>query len=398
MSNQLTLDSIVDLSHLSIQKEDDEEYTVGDLYNDIFIRIPYEGVLVIELLNKGLSIEESQKEIENKYKIEIDVLDFVELLLELKLIHKLDGKVLMEIIKTDMNLGWKQKIGKLFFRKETVIMYTILSILTVGMFCYEPSLLPNYKDMFLFESVGISLFIFFIVSWLLTFLHEIGHYFAAAKENVPVRFQLSIRWFWIVIEADMNKLWSQEKQKRYIPFLAGLCWDMVVLFIAVLIQFFMQNQEFIYHFARMIILIQMYRVVSQFAIFLRTDFYYILITYFNSSNLTQSATAYLLKSIVASKNNIFVNLPEKEKKLAKYYSYFYVLGGIAASLLFIFYTVPAGYTAINGAVQQISSYQINSINFWDGFILLSLTLFEVALWCIGAWKSRIRNTNSQLEV
>ncbi|WP_212982275.1 hypothetical protein, partial [Bacillus paramobilis] len=90
MSNQLTLDSIVDLSHLSIQKEDDEEYTVGDLYNDIFIRIPYEGVLVIELLNKGLSIEESQKEIENKYKIEIDVLDFVELLLELNLIHKLD--------------------------------------------------------------------------------------------------------------------------------------------------------------------------------------------------------------------------------------------------------------------------------------------------------------------
>lgn len=69
MSNQLTLDSIVDLSHLSIQKEDDEEYTVGDLYNDIFIRIPYEGVLVIELLNKGLSIEESQKKLKINIKL-----------------------------------------------------------------------------------------------------------------------------------------------------------------------------------------------------------------------------------------------------------------------------------------------------------------------------------------
>ena len=91
-------------------------------------------------------------------------------------------------------------------------MYTILSILTVGMFCYEPSLLPNYKDMFLFESVGISLFIFFIVSWLLTFYMKLD-IILQLQENVPVRFQLSIRWFWIVIEADMNKLWSQEKQK-----------------------------------------------------------------------------------------------------------------------------------------------------------------------------------------
>ncbi|VYU68040.1 hypothetical protein [Clostridium tertium] len=77
-------------------------------------------------------------------------------------------------------------------------------------------LIPRYQDAFFIEDkIGINMIIFFLISWSLTFIHELGHFLSIIRLNINVKFNLSLRLVWLVVEADINGLWSVSREKRY---------------------------------------------------------------------------------------------------------------------------------------------------------------------------------------
>lgn len=190
---------------LSVQKDGDE-YTVGSSITGTFIRVPYEAVAIIELLDGTNTIEEITTQLQ-KREIDVDVSEFVTDLKEIGLVAEIDGEACEEAENTSVPFNENVKrLGMVFYNPITIPLYVILSLSCIGLFIYKPALLPSYEDMFVFESMGLSLLVLFVLSWGLTILHEIGHYLAAVRLGIPVTFRLSLRLYWLVVEADMTGL------------------------------------------------------------------------------------------------------------------------------------------------------------------------------------------------
>ncbi|MNB81669.1 hypothetical protein D3C81_731950 [compost metagenome] len=381
----LSPNSMVYANHLTIQR-DGEEFTIGDPQQSIYIRIPLEGVRALEFMNGKNSIAHISILLQEKYNLEVDVFDFVQTLLELNLIHRIDDEVLILLEEKYNDEAIRGKFGRLLFNKFTCFFYIMAFISSLLTIILNPRLVPSYHDYFIFDkSIGLSLLIFFLISWLLTILHESAHYFAAAALGVPVNFRISIRWFWMVIEANMNSLWSVERKKRYLPFLAGMAWDSVVLLIALIFQFCYINNAAIVGYMKLITLIQIYKFLWHLLIFFRTDLYYVLITVTNSSNLLAQAVLYLKKPYFKKASLEWENLSQPEQKMSKMFSVIYILGILAAILLFSFYSIPGFWSATSKAMNNLINNSWDSALFWDGAIVIALTLFNIVLWVIGAF-------------
>ncbi|RLQ93845.1 hypothetical protein [Falsibacillus albus] len=394
MNKELTLDSIVEADHLAIQPEGDE-YTVGDPAINVFIRIPEEGVEVIRRLNGEESLSVVQDRLLNEKGLEVDVLDFVSTLMELNLVAKIDGEQIVE--STMVQQGLEKKVGELLFSRAAIILYAACIGTAVIFLCLHPHEIPKYRDAFVFDSIGISLLFFFIISWVLTIIHEVGHYLAASKEGVPVRFNLSIRWFWLVVEADMNGLWGKPKKQRYVPLLAGLFWDAVILCIGLLLQSFLPEGAFSVQVCKMIVLIQSYKILWQFIIFVRTDLYYVMITYLNSADLTRNSIAYLFKPFSKKYKAFFEELPMTDRKTAMGYGSLYAPAFLAAVYIYTMYSIPGAIYALKMAMGQVMENRLASGAFWDGMIPLVIALLEMVLWGVGVYNTYFRKENTNVE-
>ncbi|WP_127537663.1 PqqD family protein [Paenibacillus illinoisensis] len=381
----INLTSKICANHLTVQK-DGEEYTIGDPEQSIYIRIPIEGVLAIELMDGINTLDEISNLLKKNHDVDVDIIDFVETLLELNLIHKFNDEVLVTLKASKDERGGRVKVGRLLFNKFTVFVYLISFVASIIIFTFNPALLPSYQDYFIFnESVGLSLLILFLISWSLTILHESAHYFAASSLGVPVNFKISIRWFWMVIEANMNSLWSIERKKRYLPFLAGMAWDSVILLLALVCQYIYQQDSIIVGYMRLIVLIQIYKFLWHLLIFFRTDLYYVLITITNSSNLLGQAILYLRKIYSKNARIEWSKLRQNEQTLSRIFSFIYLLGIFSAILLFSFFSIPGFLIAVSKAVTNLVNNSWHSLYFWDGTIVIALAFFNLALWIVGAF-------------
>ncbi|MCS5504088.1 MULTISPECIES: hypothetical protein [Lysinibacillus] len=375
---KFTKDSIISLSNLTVIKEIDE-YTIGDEQKNIFFRVPKEAIYVIEEAKGHNTIEEIQDSILQNKKIEIDVLDFMNTLNSLGVINDIN-------LDEDRKNNFIQSLGKFLFNKATITFYIINILLTIILLIAFPNkLTPNYQDTFVLSSIGLSLLLFFFVSWFLVFVHEGAHYLAVSATGKKMNFQLSIRWFWVVIEANMNTLWSIPREKRYIPFLAGFFIDILIINISFML-ILVINDIFIISLLKMIALIQFYKIIWQFIIFLRTDFYYVLLNYFGVSTLTKGSIAYLLRKISPKYNLFFDKLSSREQIICKRYSWLYIVSLFAVCYLFLFLSIPTVLYTLKTTLSILSTFAYNTFEFWDSFIVLALLLFEFILWIIAAYK------------
>ncbi|MCX7569255.1 hypothetical protein OS242_04720 [Tumebacillus sp. DT12] len=393
----VTLDSKLDVSHLSIQPDGDE-YTVGDVAADEFIRIPYEGVAAIRLLDGTRTLGEAQAHLLASEEIEVDFLDFAETLLELKLVRSLDGQMLIEEAPqaAEAKLGWTQPLGNFLFGKGALALYVLFAVASVVMIAALPSVQPHYQDLFVFSSIGVSMLVLFVWTWGLLLLHEVGHMLAAAGAGAPVRFKLSVRWMWVVVEAEMNGLWAKSRNARYVPFLAGMCWDTTVLFLSLLVQLWLPESGLLHRLAEMTALMMIYQLFSQLMIFLRTDLYFVLITATHAANLSGDAKLFLKRTFLPSTatREAWQALSHVERRHATWFGLLYGVAGAVVAGLAGLVMIPAILDAVSRAWTEVASHSGSSLLFWDGMLVLLVTAANLALYAAGTW-SRYRGGRVQ---
>ncbi|TCP49177.1 hypothetical protein EV586_1261 [Tumebacillus sp. BK434] len=395
----VTLNSVLDVSHLSIQP-DGEEYTVGDPVTENFIRIPYEGVAAVRLLDGSRTLGEAQAQLLDGEGIEVDFLDFGETLLELELVRSLDGLLLTSVAQVAavrQDLGWMRPIGRLLFGKIAVGLYMLIAITSVLLFVFRPELFPQYQDFFVFPTIGMSMLVLFFVTWALLMLHECAHMLAAAASGAPVKLKLSVRWFWVVVEAEMTGLWAKARNTRYVPFFAGMFFDSTVLFLSLFLQFWLPEGGFWFRLCQMTALITLSQFLSQLMIFLRTDLYFVIITATNAANLSGDAKLYLKKTFLRSSEALcaWQTLQPREQRQATWFGVFYGLAFLVVILLIGLYMAPATWLALTQAVDEVRSEVSSPLVFWDGMLVLLLTVVQFALWVAGVWARYLRKPNAR---
>lgn len=378
---------------LSIQKQKSDSYIIGSTINSVFIEVPEEAVAIIEYCDGNRSVKEIQELLHNNKNIDIDVLDFLKTLEDMELIYSIDGSVCNEVEDKSYPL-WLIRLSNILFNKYTAVIYALIFILDFILIIFNRNLIPKYEDAFFIENrIGINMIVYFVITCIITVLHELGHFLSIVRLNIKSKFSLSLRLMMLVVQADINGLWSVEKKKRYFSYFAGICVENIIMLIAIFIKLSCTN-KLCTDIASTVILIIILNFFGEFMIFLRNDLYLVLLTYFDMSGLYEYSKEYLkIKFFKSKQRDVWDKLSGQEKKYVKLFSLTYIFG-VAFSVIWLCFEVPIVLYTIYEAIEQILSKDLKLL--FDGLLIIIVIVIDVALWIKGALNKRRENQNQVL--
>ena len=370
----ITNNSVVTFA-LSCQEKDRGSYYIGNKNVNIFCEVPEEAVKVLSLFDGKRTIEEVKLDSKAQFKVDIDILDFVNTLNELGLLHTLDGNNTGPDNEIYHPARLQQFADSLFKGKRKII-YLLLALTSLAMLIGR-KVFPIYEDAIInTEYTGISIVAFFLISWLITIIHEFGHFFSGIHLRIPTSFKLSLRYFMLVVEGDINGVWSVPRKERYTCYLAGMCFEAVLLFIATVTKTLLQV-ELATRICNIFILVIILNYLRQFMLFIRTDLYFVILNLFKLNGIHMYMRQFMTNE---GRKSITNNFTTRERRYLKGFVCISALGLV----LTLFYFISIGsiyWQYFIGAIHEITSDNARYII--DGICTLAVMLVGSILWLIG---------------
>jgi putative peptide zinc metalloprotease protein len=387
----LTLDSYLSLVPVEIRK-DKNRFIIEDQISGDFYEMPEICIDAIQLMNQGEQLGKIERELKVKYpQEEVDLLIFAEQLMELDLIDSINGTKINRQEKQKEKLGFlwiSPNFGKFFFNRVTCTLYAALFILNIGIFILYPSLFPHHDDIFIFDIMVINVLIWMVFTFLFVLIHEFGHVLAMRAFNLPTKLEIGHRLFFVVLLTDMSSVWKLAPKDRNVLFLAGLCFDTVLLFISLVIQLILSDGQWLLrglmHLAVFDIVL---RMLFQCCIYMKTDLYFVFENITGCYNLMENAKQTIRQKFSFLNSNATEEVVfSGEKKSVFLYSLFYFLGVILTVVLYLIYYIPeiiyAAKKLLPGYVQPPTS-----LLFWDALVFsLQVSIFIALL--LYSWRKK----------
>jgi putative peptide zinc metalloprotease protein len=386
-------DSKIDFSNISWRKED-QFYIVWVEGTSNFIELDENSFRAYKLLNDGNTPEKVSEALKNLYKKTYDVKNFIYELLEIGFISAIDSIPISSVSKTKKNFAFlKKQYVSWIYSKPFLLLYLTFILLAFFVLLFNPKYLPSYSDFFLFENYIFNLAIFFSVGLVLIFFHELAHLIAGKVVGVDSYFSIGLRLYIPVAETNLTQLWSVPRKKRYLPFLAGMLNDTLLLSLMVFILWFidLNPNSFLLQisaFARLTILLLYYSLIWQFLLFIRTDIYFAISNFFRCRNLYSDSWNFILNFFlkVFKRKQLEQNIPQKELKVIKIYAPIMFFSTILALLLFAIFALPIfSFVFIEGINRMLAGIQGNIMFFVEGLLLtclIGIQLFSFILFTI----------------
>ncbi|MCL6571268.1 MAG: hypothetical protein K6T88_06220 [Bacillus sp. (in: Bacteria)] len=387
----LKLDSLLSLVPIEIHKEK-KHYIVEDKISGEFYEMSEVCIDAINLIGQGLHLGEIEQKLKGNYpKEEINLLEFAEQLLDMGLVAEIDGAKVekQQQQKDSLGLLWiSPKIGKFFFNKFTYPLYFVLFVVNLLLFIIHPSLFPHHEDIFVFDIMVLNVLLWMSFTFLLVLIHEFGHVLAMRAHNLPTKVEVGHRMFFVVLETDMSSVWKLAPKERNVLFLAGLCFDTVILFTALILQLLVPNGPGVaIGLMNLAVFDIVLRIIYQCCLYMKNDLYYIFENVSGCYNLMENAQQTIRKrfSFLKSKGREEVVF-QGEKKTIFIYSIFYFLGVVITIALYFIYFIPevifAGKQLLPGFGQAPTS-----LLFWDA-VLFTLQVGIFVLILLYSWRKK----------
>ncbi|WP_210364155.1 hypothetical protein [Bacillus sp. REN3] len=378
-------ETIVSLRPLTIRK-DKKHYIVEDKESGDFYEMPEVCVAAIELLDQGVPLGQAEGALRAQFPDEeVELFDFVYQLLELELVGEIDGADVERKTITDSQsgFGWiPAGIGRFFFNQLTSKLYILLLVGIFLILIFNPGFFPKYKDLFVFNLMLKNVAAWLLVTSILVLVHEFGHVLAARSENLPAKVGIGHRLFFVVLETDLTQAWSLPAERRNKLYLAGMYFDITVLFAALSAQLFIDENALIASFLRLAVLDTFVRLVYQTGVFMKTDLYYVLENMTGCYNLMEEGQFFLGRWLPFLKERDTEALTIEEK-VVRPYAVFYLAGIAVTCALAAFYYIPQLLFAVKEFMLPGLAEPLNSLRFWDSAvfmlqigIVLSLLLYS----------------------
>ncbi|WP_040206161.1 hypothetical protein [Neobacillus jeddahensis] len=391
----LTLDSRLLLVPLAIRK-DKKNYIVEDQTTGDFFEMPVVCIDAIELIQTDLPLGEIEQQLKAKYpNEEIDLIDFAKQLSELKLVVEMDGVIIDRKENKGESLGYlwiSPQIGKFFFNKGSYLVYAALLVMIIYLFITKPGLFPHYKDLFISDYMMLNIPVWILLTFCLVLFHEFGHVLAMRAKNLPTRLEIGHRLFLVVLETDMSAVWKLPSTDRNVLYLAGLCFDTVILSLALLGQLMFANGSGVFlSILNIIILDTFIRIVYQCCIYMKTDLYYVFENTSGCYNLMENAQDMIRKRLPfrkaqSSEEVIFTG----ERKTVFIYSIFYFIGVALTISLYFFFYLPQLLFAWKKIIPGFSEGAA-TLPFWDA-MLFSLQIIVGLSLLLYSWRKKSSTT------
>ncbi|GGA65477.1 peptidase [Ornithinibacillus halotolerans] len=377
----LSFESKLSLHEITI-RPDHKHFIVEDVSSGDFYEMPKICIDAINYIENGKSLGEIEAMLKQDYPPdEVDVIGFAEQLIEFGLVKLIDETPVDTPIKQNPTKGFEwisPQIAKIFFNKYTNKLYPSLLFLNIGLLIFNSDYIPHYRDLFLFDSMMISILIYMGISLLLIIIHEFGHILAIRAQHLPAKLDIGNRLFLIVFETDLTASWKLPQKKRNILFFGGIAFEQVILFIAILLLLTGVSNSLFSGIITIIIFDIIIKTIYQCCFYMKTDFYYLIENITGHYNLMENGKQFLSKWIPFLKKNESTVAFDGEMRGIRLYSVFYLLGIVLTFVLFGVYLIPALLFAYSKAITYISSSPTNPY-FWDGVFFLGQTVLLLGL-------------------
>jgi putative peptide zinc metalloprotease protein len=385
------------LRPLSITPSDDDSFMVGDLARGEFIQVPPIAVTVINALRPGQTVADAAAEARREAGQEVDVVEFVETLIDCGFVAAVDGVPLQsqgpELTDGGQLGATLARLARPFYSAPAWAVYGVLFCCCLVLLTAVPWFRPHYDQLFFLPNPVLSIVLLTVITVPTAMLHELAHWLGARLEGVPARITIGRRYYIVVFQTDLSALWAVPRRRRFGPLLAGMALDVVV--IAALLG--LRASQFLgwWHpepvLARLFAALVVALVVSvslQFVVFLRTDIYAVLITGLGCVNLTRISRlrmARIYRRLTATEEREFANASPRDRDMSRWYCWVQLGGALIVAWNFVVFFVPSLVHTLRWIGDGLTRNSAATAEFWYvagssivAFLLVAIPPFTYA--------------------
>ncbi len=378
--------------------EEGDEVTVGRADIDSYGLFPADGAALLRRLEAGDSPNAAARWYQENYGEQVDIPEFLEVLEELELLVK-DGEAAPEAAAP---VRW-QRLGRAVFSPAAWVLCAALAVASVVEMVRVPDVAPRYQNLFFTHSSLLVLtlgIVFGQLPWIL--LHESAHALAGRRLGLHSRLSVTRRLYYVVFVTALDGLVAVPRRKRYLPMLAGLATDVVVIAGLTLTAAALHGSGGATHVVYRLLLTMAFgtvlRVVWQFYFFLRTDLYYLAITVLGCNDLQTTAKQMLRNRLWrllgrTEKLTDPATWRERDAQVARWYSWLMLAGYLFLLVTLATAAVPTAIQLTELSVRKLGS-DLSFANTADVLAFLVVNFWEPALavfLAVRAWRRRSRS-------
>ena len=355
--------------------------TVGRSDIDSYALLPVDGVELLHQLASGMSIEEAADWYHTAFGERIDMTDFVDTLREFGFVR--DGQADNEASGVETSGIWLRRLGNALFSPAAWICYSALVLASLVEMAVHPVLRPNFHNVFFTSSLVAVQLVLALVQMPAVLWHEWFHVLAGRRLGLSTRLGVGRRWYYFVFQTELNGLLSVPRRKRYLPFLAGMVADVLLLCALTLIAAagLPGGLSWLNRLALAIAYTTLLRLGWQCYLFLRTDLYFVLTTALGCTNLHEATSAYLRARLqrvpgVRPSTTDDQDWSPRDRRIAPWFALITLAGAVFVIAAAIIVVLPMGIEFVRRVSSALSEGMADEGRFWDSLISVVLLIAQ----------------------
>jgi len=351
-------------------------FVVGRPETGRFVVFPEVGVQALEQLRAGRSVLEASLAVTPADAAEpVDVLSFAQALVRLGFVRTVDdadspgerSRVSGIGVAPRPRLRWAFTRPMAWVASGCAVGALVLMIST-------PAVRPHALDVFFLPNPAASLAALTLMTYALAAVHELAHVLGAAAVGVPARLRITRRLYFLTFETNLTGLWALPARKRIGPLLAGMGFDAIVLFGVLGLRAADVGPD---RFLAALALVELFAIVSQFFVFLRTDVYAVMTALLGCTNLAETTRLSLRGSVGRLSATVRARLAASRPRdlaVARWYRFVHLAGMGLALWFFVSFFLPSTWHLLRWVGRSLTSAGPESRQFYEALVLAVVLL------------------------
>lgn len=383
---------------------DGDDVVVGRRDVDSYAVLPVEGAALLRRLESGVSPSLAAQWYAAEYGEQVDMDDFLLALAHLGFVRddtSVTGAPAEQAPTTGVPVRW-QRLGAAVFCAPAWAGYAVLVVAAMLVCVADPQLVPSPDDVFFVQSLLIVELTLMVLQIPLTLLHELFHVLAGRRLGLRTRVRLGNRFYFLVFETVMNGLVSVPRRQRYLPMLAGLLADLLVIAGMILAAAWLRGPGAAWPgastgagLALALAFTTLPRMLWQGYFFLRTDGYYLISTVTGCHALHEAAW-WRLRQVWArlapgpvSTGDGSAQFTATDLRVSRWYAPLMLLGYLTAGSFALLVGVPLAWQFLSTAVDNaLLGGTTDSRLVVDSAVFLGLSCAQLLVALVLAVRSR----------
>jgi hypothetical protein len=387
--------------HALVYLEEGDEVTIGRQDTDSYAIFPPDGAAVVRRLQDGVTPAQAGNWYEQEYGEPVDVADIVEALHELGFVRTEEESQLAA-----RPVRW-QRLGRAVFSPAAWVCFALITAWALLRLIQTPDLMPSPEDLLFSDYYSLINLVLLVVAVPLIAVHELFHALAGRRLGIRSRTRMSYRFYFLVVETSLDGLVAVERRKRYLPILAGMVADVVVISLLIALADLAGGADPAPSLAGRVCLAVAFttsiRLLWQFFLYLQTDVYVLISTLLGCVDL-HATSARLLRNRFNRLLRRTDRLVDESQfhpvdlRVGRWYSWLILIGYTLSLSTFVFGVGPIFLRMVTSSLDRFGSgAEASWVQLLDSGVFLILTFLQVGLALMLAVKERIRKRESRLQ-